>query len=156
AAVGGPEGLARQLASTAPELFTVPPLRDAVDEAVSRYLESLSTETVDDWRAASRGLAIRVRTLDLLRAALSPGGITSSDKQQLATLYGDLADYRPRLDLSAADTADRPRPLLAAAIEAELAALRSWPVRRQGLVGLLVRALVAAWTETTAASPPVA
>jgi hypothetical protein len=92
----------------------------------------------------------------LVRGALQPEGISRTDKGELASFYADLADYRSPLDLAAAEIADRVRPLLARSIESELAGLDSWPIRRGGLVGLYPRALVAAWTELTEASPPIA
>lgn len=156
AAVGGSDAFLRQLTTNLPEIFIAPELLDGPDGLANEYLHALATETVDDWHAAARDLGARVRAVDLVRGALQPEGISRTDKGELASLYAELADYRSPLDLAAAEIADRVRPLLARSIESELAGLDSWPIRRGGLVGLYPRALVAAWTELTEASPPKA
>jgi hypothetical protein len=156
AVFGGPDALLRLLATNAPEAMSAPELLDGPDGPVTAYMRSLATETVDDWRAAARDIGTRVRALDLIRRALRPQGITRADKRELADLYADLAAYRSPLSLSAAEIADRVRPLLASSIEVELAALGAWPMPRAGLAGLYVRVLVASWRELAGRSPDLA
>jgi hypothetical protein len=156
AAVGGADGLIRQLTSTAPELFAIPNLFGAQDADVVAFLDALATETVDDWRTAAAEHRDLVRSIDLIRSAIGPDGIVAADKQDLADLHADLAGYRSSMDLAAAEIAERTRPLLAARLEGRLTALGAWPLRRGALAGVLVRSFVAAWVELTDAAPATA
>lgn len=137
--MGDTDSLLRQMMVNAPEVFDVPELLDGPDGRVTAYIRALTIETVDDWREAARVVGTRVRALDLIGAALRADGISDADKRDLVSLYADLARYRSPLDLSAAEIADRVRPILTSNIEAELAALGAWPMPRAGLAGLWVR-----------------
>jgi hypothetical protein len=153
AALGGADGLIRQLIATAPELFVVANLLPAYDQEAGAYLDALAAETVDDWRAAAAEHRDLVRSIDLVGSALRPTGLSAADKHRLAALHANLAGYRSSVGLAAAEIAERTRPLLAASLEAKLAALGTWPVRRGTLAGVHVRSLVAAWIEVTAGAP---
>ena len=153
AAVGGVDGLIRQLTSTTPELFAISKLFAAHDEDVAAFLDALTAETVDDWRTAATDHRELVRSIDLIGSALGPDGVAAADRRLLADLHADLAGYRSSLPLAAAEIAERTRPLLAARLENRLTALGAWPVRRGMLAGVLVRSLVAAWVELTHAAP---
>lgn len=126
---------------------------DATDERATQHLERLATETIDDWHTAARDLGVRTRALDLIQAAESPEGLAHPDKLALASLYTSAAG-RPSLELTAVDLAGRLRPLVRASIEAELLDLGTWPLPRGTPLGLYARALVGAWRESSAASPP--
>jgi hypothetical protein len=155
AAIGGPDDLVRQFMTTLPEAYAIPELLDGPHGQATTRAEELATETVSDWHAAARDIGAHVRGLDLIRGALRSDGLTTADKRDLADLYADLAAYRSPLAPSAAELAERTRPLLATRIESEIATIDTWPVRRAALAGLYVRALVAAWRELTEASPPI-
>jgi len=156
AAIGGLDAFLRQLIATIPDAFVRPGPLGGPDARVAAYLDEMATETVADWRTAARDIRARVRGMDLIRGALQSEGISRVTKHELLGLYSDLSDYRPPIELAAADIADRVRPLLASSIESELVGLDSWPIRRGGLAGLYPRALLAAWTELTEAAPPIA
>ncbi len=91
----------------------------------------------------------------LVRNALGSRGLTPPEKAELLGLYADAAGFRPRVPLSAAEIAERLRPLVAAQIEAELTATRSWPLQRGALRGVFTRALVSLWADLTDAAPPL-
>jgi hypothetical protein len=97
-----------------------------------------------------------IRNVGLVHRALSGQGVTADQKAALLDLYVDAAGFRPQVDLSAAEVAERLRPLLAARIEGELLAARWWPVRRAGVAGVYVRALLALWADLNQAAPPLA
>jgi hypothetical protein len=148
--VGGADGFMRQLVVAIPELFPA-------DDALAADPGALTIgETVDEWRAAATELGALVRRLDLVRGALGPVGLAGPAKRELLAAYADLAGFRPTVDLAASEIAERARPFLLSSMEDELARLDAWPVRRGGLVGLYARALLAAWAELAAASPPTA
>ena len=153
AAVGGADGLIRQLTATVPELFMVADPLPVHGDNIAARLDVLAVETVDDWRTAAAEHRDLVRSIDLVGSALRPTGVSTYDKQHLAALHADLAGYRSSVGLAAAEIAERTRPLLAASLEAKLSDLGTWPVRRGTLAGVLVRSLVAAWIEVTATAP---
>jgi hypothetical protein len=156
AAIGGPDDFVRQFMTNLPEAYAIPELLDGPHGPASTRAEELVTETVSDWHAAARDIGAHVRGLDLIRGALRSDGLTAAEKRDLAGLYADLAAYRSPLDPSAAEIAERTRPLLARRIESEIATIDSWPIRRAALAGLYARALIAAWHELTDALPPIA
>jgi hypothetical protein len=155
AAVGGSDALMRQLTVAFPESFAIDALLDGPGGPATTFALGLATETLDDWRTAARDVGARVRALDLTRRALGIDGISSVEKNELTQIYAALAEYQSPTNLSAAEIAERLRPLLARSIEAELVALGAWPLQRGALTGLYVRALVAAWTDSIEAAPPV-
>ncbi len=155
-AVGGAGAFMQQLTTTLPEAYAIPELLDGPDGPATAFMRSRTIETVQDWRNAVRDMGALVLGLDRLRGALASGGITRAERAQLTSLYRQLADYRAPTTLTAAEIADRVRPLLMSHIESELVSLAAWPIRRGAPAGLYVRALVAAWAELTEAAPPVA
>jgi hypothetical protein len=155
-AIGGPDDFIRQLTANVPEAYAFPELLDGPDGRATAFMRTITIETVDDWRTAARDMGALVLALDHLRGALATAGMTRAEKTQLAHLYTRLAEYRAPASLTAAEIADRVRPLLKSHIESELESLGVWPVRRGAPAGVYVRALLAAWAELTQVAPPTA
>jgi hypothetical protein len=156
AALGGPDGLLRTIVDTLPETVAVPDLLDGPDGPATHFVQTLTHETIEDWHQAGQLLRDQVRDVRLLHHALGDRGITPSQKAELLNLYSDTAGFRPQVQLSAADIAERARPLLAARIEQELLAAHSWPFRRDIAAGLYVRALIALWVDLNQTRPLLA
>jgi hypothetical protein len=155
AALGGPDAILHSILDTLPDAIAVPELLDGADGPATRFVQSLTQETVEDWHDAGRLFRDQVRTVDLLHRALRGQGVTADEKAALLDFYADAAGFRPQVPLSAADIAERAQPLLAARIEGELASARAWPLRRGAVAGLYVRALLALWADLTTDTPPV-
>jgi hypothetical protein len=156
AALGGPDGLLRTIVDTLPESVAVPELLDGPNGPATRFVQSLTQETIDDWHEAGRLFRDRIRDIGVLHKALGTDGVTPQQKADLLDLYADESGFRPQVQLSAAELAQRARPLLAARIEGQLLAAHTWPLRREAVAGLFVRALVALWVDLNQARPPLA
>ena len=154
-ALGGPDAVLHSLLDTLPDAIAVPELLDGPDGPATRFVQSLTEETVEDWHDAGRLFSDHVRTVGLLHRALGGQGVTADQKAALLDLYADAAGFRPQVQLSAADIAERARPLLAGRIEGELGSARAWPLRRGAVAGLYVRALLALWADLTRTTPPL-
>jgi hypothetical protein len=155
AALGGPDALLRSVVDTVPDAAYVPKLLDGPDGPATKFVRSLTQETVKDWYDAGRFFHDQVQTVRLVHPALGRQGVTPGEKAAQLEIYANVAGFRPQIQLSAADIADRARPHLAARIETELASARWWPPRRDGVAGLYVRALLALWTDLNQTTPPV-
>lgn len=155
AALGGPDALLRSILDTLPEAIAVPELLDGADGPATHFMESLTEETIEDWHEAGRLFRDQIRTVHLLHRALGANGVTLEQKADLLDVHADAAGFRPRVQLSAADIAERTRPLLAARIEGELFAAHWWPAPRHAMAGLYVRALLALWADLTQTAPPL-
>ena len=155
AALGGPDAILRSILDTMPDAIAVPELLDGPDGPATQFVQSLAQESVQDWHDAGRFFRDQIQTVGLLQRALAGEGLSAGQKANLLDLYADAAGFRPQVPLSAAEIAERMRPLLVARIEGELATARSWPLRRGAAAGLYVRALLAFWADLSQAVPPV-
>jgi hypothetical protein len=156
AALGGPDALLRSILDTLPEAIAVPELLDGAEGPATHLMESLTQETIQDWHEAGRLFRDQIRAVRLLHRALGVDGVTPEQKVDLLDVYADAAGFRPQVQLSAADIAERARPLLAAHIEGELLAARCWPLPRHAVAGLYVRALLALWVDLNQTTAPLA
>lgn len=152
-AAGGASALLAVLPAALPEALAFASLLDGPDGPITGYINDLATETVADWRDAAHESADRLVTIDLIHRAPTTG-LTAAEVRDFAKRYHRLADFWAPAGIAPVDLADRTRLLLARTIETELQALGVWPVPGVALVGLHVRALVAAWTDLTGAAPP--
>ena len=118
-ALGGPDAPLRTILETLPDVISVPELLDGVDGPATLFIQSLTKETLDDWHNSGQLFRNHVRTVRLMHRTLGGQGITADEKAVLLDVYADAAGFRPRTELSAAELADRARPLLAARIEGE-------------------------------------
>ena len=155
AALGGPDAVLRSLLSNLPDAVAIPELLDGPDSEATEFVQSLTRETIDDWHDSGRLFRDHVHTVRLLHRALGGQGLTPAEKAALLDSYAATSGFRPQVPLSAAEIAERARPLLAAAFEGELASARSWPLRRSAPAGLYVRAMAALWADLTEMTPPV-
>jgi hypothetical protein len=156
AALGGPDRLLQTIIDTLPEAVAVPELLDGPDGPGTDFIRSLTEETIENWRDAARLFRDQIRATRLVHSALGPHGLTPDQKADLFDLYSEAAGFRPQVQLSAAELAARLQPLLVARVEEDLLAARSWPIRRDAVAGLHVRALVALWVDLSHTAPPLA
>ncbi len=152
AALGGSAEAMRTLLVNMPEAFAHPELADDRSIEGATKMANLAAESVDDWRAASDAMAAWIEAARLVRRALAKG-LTEAGKDRLASEYKSLTGSEPARSLTAADLAERAKPLLVANVEVGLHRAGVWPMRRGVPLGLYWRALVALRAELTDEGP---
>jgi len=150
AEIGGPDGFMRQLLALLPAAFPPDEGAGTLDQ------DSIIGESLGDWREAAAEIGARIKVIDLARGALGPTGITAGAKRGFQAAYAELAGFWANPDLAASELAERARPLLLSGLVVDLVRLDLWPVRRSAIAGLYARALLAAWADLAAETPPLA
>jgi hypothetical protein len=151
--VGGMVPALREVMSSYPDLFARPELAPEGSRAGAELMQDIATETIDEWRAAAVEVGVLVAAVQLLRRA-ERGGLGTGDKNRLleAVRAAEALDGSPRI--SAAEFADRARPVLRARLEGRLLEGGVWPVRTGSTVGTYWRAIAALWQSLTGELPP--
>jgi hypothetical protein len=150
---GGIASAIRMVSSAYPELFGRPELASEGSRLGAELMQDIATETIDEWRAAGAEIEVLVTAVDLLKRA-ETGGLRANDKRRLLrALHGaGAADGFPRM--SAAEVADRARPVLRARLEGRLLDGGAWPLRAGATVGTYWRAVGGLWQSLTGDALP--
>lgn len=150
---GGMVPAIREVLSSYPDLFARPELAPEGSRAGAALMQEIATETIDEWRAAAAEVGVLETAVQLLHRT-ERGGLSTEDKTRLleALHAAGAFDGSPRL--SAAEVADRARPVLRARLEGRLLEGGAWPVRAGATVGTYWRAIAGLWQSLTGELPP--
>lgn len=150
---GGMLPALREVVSSYPDLFARPELAPEGSRAGAALMQEIATETIDEWRAAAAEVGVLETAVQLLHRT-ERGGLSTEDKTRLleALHAAEAFDGSPRL--SAAEVADRARPVLRARLEGRLLEGGAWPVRARATVGTYWRAIAGLWQSLTGELPP--
>lgn len=152
--LGGTVGAAMTFFTTTPEAFAHPELGVEESRQGSELMVQLASESVEEWKATAREFALSGEAVDLVVRALQ-FGLTDAEKARLRKLCLELTDGYTPANLTAAELAERAKPLLRTRLEAEMARGGVWPARSGAIAGAYWRALVSLWSRLTDERPPM-